>query len=145
MTPTYDLARLLPHRPPFLLIDRVLHADPQRGALTAERVLTSGDALRLSPGSPLLIEALCQAAACLNGLTAAEGKTGAPHRGVLAGLADFQFHKGGHGAPLAPGDRLRMEVQRERALGALQSFSGRLWRGEALLCGGRLLFAVSFP
>lgn len=96
----------------------------------------------LSPaGLPatLLIEALCQAAACLNGLSTSDPQG---HRGVLAGLSDFQFYR--EEGDLRSGDRLRLEVQRERALGALQSFSGQLLRDHRPLCAGRLLFAVSF-
>src|SRR4051794_5353671 len=80
----------LPHTAPFRLVDRIVWADVESGQLVAERRLTLNDALwpaesqsssyffspaatpaaGTAPPFPptLLIEALCQAAACLNSL-----------------------------------------------------------------------------
>lgn len=111
----------LPHGAPFRLIDRVLHADLLRGHLIAMRRLTHSDALWPGDASPpqhastllqfprpLLIEALCQAAACLNALQLAppepaqaavaaaapeslSADRSASHRGYLVAISGFRF------------------------------------------------------
>jgi 3-hydroxyacyl-[acyl-carrier-protein] dehydratase len=139
----YDLAQLLPHRPPFRLVDRVVRADPGKGTLVAERLLSVGDPL-LSPGAALsgtlVIEALCQAAACLNGLEAA----GPGHRGYLVAVSDFRFP----GIAQA-GDTLVLEVARQGQLGRMHSFVGTAVARSGPLAvprevaAGRLLFALS--
>ena len=97
----------------------------------------------LSPAglpAPLLIEALCQAAACLNGLGSLAHR-GPAHRGYLVGLSDFQFP-----APAVAGDLLYLSVQREGGLGAMQAVRGVVTRAaddtRAVLATGRLLLAV---
>lgn len=159
---------LLPHRPPFRLLDRVVSADPERGKLVAERRLTANDALWPAEASlavpmpdgrfpeVLLIEALCQAAACLNSLQLA-GSTGSPgdHLGYLVAISDFKFQAPQElGAknfqPIQIGETLILHVERQGSLGALCAFHTR---AEALppdpaaqpreIAAGRLLFAVS--
>ena len=58
---------LLPHRPPFLLVDRVIASEPGHW-IHATRLLTAGDPLLTEQGTlpaPLLIEAIAQTAAAL--------------------------------------------------------------------------------
>ncbi|MFO0576040.1 MAG: hypothetical protein U1A78_18725 [Polyangia bacterium] len=144
----------IPHGPPFRLIDRVLHAEPERGHLIALRRLTAADALwpaeqdlaLVTPMAaalpvelprPLLIEALCQAAACLNALrldSAADRSP--PHRGYLVAISGFRFPQSAqHARPLLPltGDTLVLSVTQEQSRGALVAFSARatLHRGAA--------------
>ena len=46
----------IPHQPPFRLIDRVLHAEPERGHLIALRRLTAADALWPADQDQALVE-----------------------------------------------------------------------------------------
>ncbi len=155
MAPVYDLAQLLPHRPPFRLIDRVLDADLTAGTLTAARLITADDPLypQPEPALPgtLVIEALCQAAACLNGLllrAAVETRsTEPPHRGYLVALTDFRFHD-----VVQTGETLVLKVMREGSLGAMQAFAatasaismnGPTGQNPRNIAGGRLLFALA--
>jgi 3-hydroxyacyl-[acyl-carrier-protein] dehydratase len=131
---------LIPHRPPFLLIDRVLSADPTTGRLVALRRLSADDALgpaaqeagaRGQEGSaptpaefprPLLIEALCQAAACLNGLglggnQEAPGGGSAVHRGFLVAISGFRFPDSAY-----IGETVELSVTRRESLGAVVAF-----------------------
>jgi 3-hydroxymyristoyl/3-hydroxydecanoyl-(acyl carrier protein) dehydratase len=157
MASFYDLARLLPHAPPFRLIDRLVEVDLAAGRLVAERRLTRDDLLlRGAPLLPptLVIEALCQAAACLNGLEAEHAQRGQKqHRGYLVSISDFRFPGCARG-----GDTLLLAVQREGGLGRMQSFAAtaqvaatEIAGGEGRggrrrlrsIAGGRLLFAVA--
>lgn len=139
----------IPHGPPFRLIDRVLHAEPERGQLVALRRLTAADALwpadqnlpehavsslppALPPAlaaelpRPLIIEALCQAAACLNALVLAPAADRSPpHRGYLVAISGFRFpHSAQHTPPL-PGDSLLLWVTQKESRGALVAFEAR--------------------
>jgi 3-hydroxyacyl-[acyl-carrier-protein] dehydratase len=121
---------LAPHRPPFLLIDRVL--DARDGKVRAEKLIGEGDPLS-ADGLPelLLVEALAQAAACLRA-----SEAGA-HRGVLVAATGFEFH----GRPQA-GDRLLLSATRTATLGALHRFDGEASVDGRLLARGQLTFAL---
>lgn len=127
---------MIPHRPPFLLIDRVLSADPKAGRLVALRRLSADDALGPAahesgpPGwtapaefpRPLLIEALCQAAACLNGLALSGnietgGGGSAVHRGFLVAISGFRFPDFAY-----IGETVELSVTRRESLGAVVAF-----------------------
>lgn len=143
VSPDYDVARLLPHRPPLLLVDRILSVDLAAGHLLALRTVSADDPWLGPTGlpAPLLIEALCQAAACLNGLSLAASSAPAAHRGYLVGLSDVTFT-----APAQAGDVLHLSVRREGGLGAMQAVRGEVLRADdgerRPLASGRLLLAV---
>jgi 3-hydroxyacyl-[acyl-carrier-protein] dehydratase len=101
-----DPRRLLPHRPPFLFVDRVIE-------LTGERVVTiknvtNGEPFFTGhfPGRPvvpgvLIVEALAQSAAIL-ALSIAEH----PRFFMLTGLDKVRIRR-----QVVPGDQLTMEVR----------------------------------
>ncbi len=123
----------LPQTPPFRLIDRVVKYDVADGLLVAEKQITVDDALWPSGlalpvsgdgGFPqtLLIEALCQAAAAFNMLSAggtseAANSPAAEHRGYLVGVADLRFPNFA-----GIGETLRLCVKKQQSMGALVSF-----------------------
>lgn len=127
----------------------MLEADPAAGTLRAVRRITAADPLLPLPSAgaagalrlpeTLIIEALCQAAACLNGLAAPGPHP--PHLGYLAGISDFVFH-----APVSVGETLLLSVRRGSRLGALVSFDAEAsTAGQVRIAQGRLLFAVPAP
>ncbi|MCP2167070.1 3-hydroxyacyl-ACP dehydratase FabZ family protein [Goodfellowiella coeruleoviolacea] len=77
-----DITALLPHRPPMLLVDRVVARGP--GRLVAERTVTPGDPWLRAGGFPdaLLLESWLQAAALLFGT----GGAGLPVVGAVTGV-----------------------------------------------------------
>ncbi len=143
----------LPHAPPFRLLDRVLSADLERGQLLAVRQLTLGDALwpaeahgaqrgalpaaAVAFPEVLIIEALCQAAACLNGLELGRrsGAAAVAHLGYLVAVSDFRFPQSVDSpdfpakeqacSRVAAGNTLLLWVERQGTLGALSSFFAR--------------------
>ena len=129
-----DIPGHLPHRYPFLLVDRVLEREPGVRVL-AEKLVTFGEpylqghfeSRPLVPGV-LLLEMLAQA----GGFLEAESLHGAAI--FLAGVQDARFK-----APAFPGDRLRLEVTSEGAFGGLMKVKGTVRCEDRDLCTATLL------
>jgi 3-hydroxymyristoyl/3-hydroxydecanoyl-(acyl carrier protein) dehydratase len=129
-----DIPGHLPHRFPFLLVDRVLEREPGVRVL-AEKLVTFGEPYLqghfegrpLVPGV-LLLEMLAQA----GGFLEAESLHGAAI--FLAGVQDARFK-----APAFPGDCLRLEVTAEGSFGGLMKVKGTVACEDRLLCTATLL------
>lgn len=118
-----EIQAYLPHRYPFLLVDRVLELDVEGGRLVAIKNLSINEPFFQGhfPGYPvmpgvLMAEALAQAGGILLAQRAdAKGKIG-----FLAGLDGFRFRR-----MVQPGDTLRLEVKITRLRSAVATFDGR--------------------
>jgi 3-hydroxymyristoyl/3-hydroxydecanoyl-(acyl carrier protein) dehydratase len=156
----------LPHAPPFRLIDRVVSVDIAAATLVAERRITANCALWpaesaashpgplvLSFPDVLVIEALCQAAACLNVLDAAPDAA-RHHLGYLVAISNFRFQPNCQDLESAPicrptvGDTLILKVKRQSRMGAIVAFSAEAHVQIAPdptlheLAAGQLMFAI---
>lgn len=120
-----QILELMPHRSPFLLVDRVLELEP--GArITAIKNVSFNEPFFQGhfPGHPvmpgvLIIEALAQAAAVLTYVTL---ETSYP-QGTLfyfAGIDGARFKR-----RVVPGDQLRLEVSMDRVKRGVGKFTGR--------------------
>jgi 3-hydroxyacyl-[acyl-carrier-protein] dehydratase len=121
---------LIPHRAPFLLIDRVIASGD--GRVEAEKHITDDDPL-IADGLPeaLVVEALAQTAACLMGAGLGQ------HRGYLVAATAFEFN-----GRAQPGETLTLCAERTAALGGLHRFSGEARVGERVVARGQMTFAV---
>jgi 3-hydroxyacyl-[acyl-carrier-protein] dehydratase len=118
------IQRLLPHRPPFLLVDRVVAIDPGR-RLVAWKSVTMNEPFFQGhfPGHPvmpgvLILEALAQAA----GLLAVKSMTEEEFREkitYLMGIDGARFRR-----PVVPGDRLELVVEVEKRKGPVWKMKG---------------------
>src|SRR5579884_1727264 len=111
-----QIKSLLPHRYPFLLVDRVTSVDPGRAAtgyknLTANEQFFEGH-FPFKPMMPgvLMVEALAQLA-CIAILVKPEYSQ---KLGVFTGIDGFKFRR-----MVIPGDRLDMEVELLKMRGPL--------------------------
>ena len=109
-----DIMRLLPHRYPFLLVDRIIELEPGRRVVGTKNVTANEPQFTghfpdrpIMPGV-LMVEALAQ--------TGAVAVLSLPeYRGKLvlfAGIDDCRFRR-----TVIPGDTLRMEVTLEKLRG----------------------------
>ncbi len=108
---TMDISKvmeLLPHRYPFLLVDRVIECEPDQ-RLVAIKNVTYNEPYFMGhfPGKPvmpgvLIIEALAQATGLLAMQTAATDDDAIYY---LVGVDKARFKR-----PVVPGDQLRLEV-----------------------------------
>jgi 3-hydroxyacyl-[acyl-carrier-protein] dehydratase len=140
-----EIEKYLPHRYPFLLIDRVLsmEVEPEK-KLTGIKNVTKNESFFEGhfPGNPvmpgvLMIESMAQAAAMLANLDAElQGKTGEIY--YLVKIDNARFSK-----TVIPGDQLVLEVLQKRIIRRMglyecQTFvDGRQVASCELLCAGR--------
>ena len=122
-----DIMRILPHRYPFLLVDRIVELEPGRRAVGLKAVTANEPQFTGHfPGRPimpgvLMVEALAQTAGvAVMTLDEYRGKLG-----LFAGIDECRFRR-----MVVPGDVLRLEVTVEK----LRGMFGRL-RGMATVDG----------
>jgi 3-hydroxyacyl-[acyl-carrier-protein] dehydratase len=135
----HQILKLLPHRYPILLVDRVLEIDKGK-RIQALKNVTINEPFFMGhfPHRPvmpgvLMLEAMAQAAALLSfdmlGVTP-DDKTVY----YFAGIDGARFKR-----PVEPGDQLIMTVQLERAKAGIFKFKGQTHVGEALACEAELM------
>jgi beta-hydroxyacyl-ACP dehydratase FabZ len=107
-----DIQRLLPHRYPFLLVDRVLEIDPGKRLVAIKNVTINEPFFNGHfPGAPvmpgvLIVEAMAQAC----GLLVAYNRPAAEREYLLfAGIDNVRFRQ-----PVVPGDTLTLTVEARR-------------------------------
>ena len=131
----------LPHRYPFLLVDRIVEvSEDGKRAVCLKNVSANEPYFQghfpdfpIMPGV-LVVEALAQAAAAgLLPTATAEGKIG-----LLAGLDGFRFKR-----PVRPGDQLRLEVALTRLRGPVGKVSARATVDGELVTEGEITFALA--
>jgi 3-hydroxyacyl-[acyl-carrier-protein] dehydratase len=124
------LQKILPHRYPFLFLDRVVEATPNESIVALRMVSISDPILQGHfPGNPIVpgvvqVEAMAQAAVVLANLSGAFDP--ATQDCLFIGIQDAKFR-----AVAVPGEVLRIEVKAER-LGRIGKFTGRVTCGEQL-------------
>ena len=121
-----QIQQLLPHRYPFLLVDRVIELVPDKSAVAIKNVTINEPFFQGHfPGHPvmpgvLIVEAMAQAAGLLTQISSRlKGTTGSPLF-YLAKVDNARFN-----APVVPGDQLRLEVELKRLLRSMGLFEAR--------------------
>lgn len=118
----HGIMRMIPHRYPFLLVDRLIDVVPHESA-TGVKNVTIGEPFFPGhfPGAPvmpgvLIVEAMAQTAAVL-----AVHSLGQEAEGKLVyfmSIDDCRFRR-----PVLPGDVLHLEVKKERSRGLVWRFA----------------------
>ena len=139
MMDIHEILKKLPHRYPFLLVDRVLEVDPGKRIKALKNVTINepffAGHFPLRPVMPgvLMLEAMAQTAALLS--FAAEG-SGPDNKSVIyfAGIDGARFKR-----PVEPGDQLVMDVSLERSRAGIFKFKGVARVGEEIACEAELM------
>lgn len=119
------IAAILPHRYPFLLVDRVVELTPNERILALKNVTLDEPFFQGHfPGHPvmpgvLIIEALAQASGLLIGLSRAHNESDG-RIFYLAKVDDAKFHQ-----PVVPGDQLFLDVRMKRLIRRMGIFTAR--------------------
>lgn len=145
-----EIARLLPHRYPFLLLDRVTELEPGASATAVKNISVSDGVLtghfpgrKIYPGV-LLVECVAQLAAVIygtDGLQRSESGTDdtgfdrgpAERVGYLAEIRQAKFLK-----PAYPGDQVVIKAQSGSRVGNLISVHGQASVGSSAILTARL-------
>jgi predicted hotdog family 3-hydroxylacyl-ACP dehydratase len=127
---------LIPHRPPMLLIDRLLQADSQR-ALASKTFRENDYGLDGQVVSEAaLIECIAQTVAAMHGYENVNSGD-SPGLGYLVGLAGFSIF-----AQPRQGQELIIEVQTIKRLGAMCLVEGSIRCSDQVQAEGQLKFFI---
>ena len=137
---TAEIERLIPHRHPFLLVDRIVEYDEDAKRIVGEKAVAATEWYFAGhfPGLPVMpgvlqVEALAQTMA----VYVAKQPGFGDRIGLFAGIDDVRFKR-----IVAPGDTLRLEVTMEK-------LGSRFGKGRAIAtvegevaCEGTLSFII---
>lgn len=137
----HEILKFLPHRYPFLLIDRVIEIE-MGSSLVALKNVTMNESFFAGhfPNRPvmpgvLILEAMAQAGAVL----AYKSTNTSPEDGVLyyfAAIDNARFRR-----IVEPGDQLRLEVKVIRSKRDIWKLEGSAYVGDELACSAEFMSA----
>lgn len=140
MLDIHQIMEILPHRHPFLLIDKVLSISEEGGLVVAQKNVTIGEPFfqghfpqeYVMPGV-LIIEALAQTGAV--GVLSRE-----EYKGKIAYFAGIEKAK--FRGKVVPGDVLRLEVSLDKIRRNIGYGQGKAYVDEKVVCECQLSFAI---
>ncbi len=105
-----EIMQIIPHRYPFLLVDRILEMDKEKGTILAQKNVSMNESFFQGhfPGAPLMpgvliLEALAQAGGVLVYL---KSQTGDSKIAVIMNIKNAKFR-----SPVRPGDILKLKCE----------------------------------
>ncbi|MDA8235332.1 MAG: 3-hydroxyacyl-ACP dehydratase FabZ [Clostridia bacterium] len=135
-----EIQKILPHRYPFLLVDRILEVEPGKKVVGLKNVSANEPFFQGHfPGYPvmpgvLIIEALAQVGAvALLSLDEYKGKIA-----FLAGIDKARFRQ-----QVVPGDQLVMEVEMLKLRGAVGKAQAVAKVGDKVAAEAEIMFAIN--
>lgn len=135
----HEILEYLPHRYPFLLIDRIIEMELGQSIVALKNVTMNENFFNGHfPGRPvmpgvLMVEAMAQA----GGVLAYKTNGVKPSDGVLfyfAAIDNVRFRR-----IVEPGDQLRLEIKVLRAKRDLWKLAGEAYVGDELACSAEFL------
>jgi 3-hydroxyacyl-[acyl-carrier-protein] dehydratase len=134
-----QIMEILPHRFPFLLVDRILELETGKRVVGLKNVTVNEPFFTghypsrpIMPGV-LILEAMAQ----IGGFLMLEDERFRGKLPLLAGVDAARFRK-----PVVPGDQLRMEVEFIRERAGIAKVSGKAFVDGKVVAEAELLFAV---
>lgn len=134
-----EILKLLPHKYPFLLVDRILEIEPQKKAIGIKNVTINEPFFQGHfPGNPimpgvLILEAMAQVCC----ITIKYQNEGEDKLGVFTGIDNCKIRR-----MVVPGDTLRLEVEITRLRKSIAKAKTCAYVGEELACEAELSFAM---
>jgi 3-hydroxyacyl-[acyl-carrier-protein] dehydratase len=134
-----EILQILPHRYPFLLVDRILEIEPQKRAVGIKNVTFNEPFFQGHfPGNPimpgvLILEAMAQVCA----IAVKYQNEAADKLGVFTGIDNCKMRK-----MVRPGDTLRIEVEITKLRRNIGKAQTKAYVGEDVACQADLTFAM---
>ncbi|MFM9913496.1 MAG: 3-hydroxyacyl-ACP dehydratase FabZ [Methylophilaceae bacterium] len=135
----HEILEYLPHRYPFLLIDRVISLEENKEIVAVKNVTINEpffpghfSYFPVMPGV-LIVEAMAQAAAVLSFKTMGS-KPSDDSVYYFAGIDNVRFKK-----PVSPGDQLILKVKIDRIMRGIWKYSGKAYVNDAIVAEADLL------
>ncbi len=134
-----EILSMLPHRYPFLLVDKIVEFEPDATAVGIKNVTINEPFFQGHfPNNPvmpgvLIVEAMAQVAGILAFKSGAQGKAV-----YFMSIEKVKFRK-----PVLPGDQLRLEIKVTHARGSVWKFSGNAYVGDKLVSEAEFTAMVS--
>ena len=135
----HEILRLLPHRYPFLMVDRVTAFEAGKSIQAIKNVTINEPfftghfpARPVMPGV-LMLEALAQAAGLLSFDMMGEAP-GADKVFYFVGIDGARFKR-----PVEPGDQLILDVELDRIKGGIYKFKGVARVGDSVACEAEIM------
>ncbi|MBU4310758.1 3-hydroxyacyl-ACP dehydratase FabZ [bacterium] len=137
-----QIQKILIHRYPFLLVDKVINLEPGKKGTGIKNVTINEEFFSghfpeepIMPGV-LIIEAMAQVAAIVVGSETIEKEVKPEEKiGYLAGIKEIKFKR-----PVRPGDRLEIKVEIVQKLANLFKVKGEARVDEKVCAQGELVF-----
>ena len=134
-----EIMKRIPHRYPFLLVDRVLELEPGKRGVGIKNVTVNEPFFQGHfPGIPimpgvLMIEAMAQlGAVVVLGTPENQGKLA-----LFVGIDNVRFRR-----QVVPGDQLRIEVEITRLRGTIGKGQGKAFVEGEVAAEGEIMFAL---
>jgi beta-hydroxyacyl-ACP dehydratase FabZ len=137
-----EILKILPHRYPFLLIDRVIEVDGDRRLVAIKNVSINEPFFQGHfPSAPVMpgvltIEAMAQAGAIM-GLLHTKPEDAKDAVVYFMGIDEARFRR-----PIVPGDQLRIVVNVLRRKAIVWKMHGEVWVDEELAAEATLLSSI---
>ena len=138
----HEILQYLPHRFPFLMVDRVEEVEPGERIVAIKNVTINEPFFPghfpnrpVMPGV-LILEAMAQVAAILSFKTAGT-KPDANSVYYFVGIDNARFKR-----PVEPGDQLRLDVRVLRTIKGIWKFAGKASVGEHIVAEAELMCTV---
>ncbi len=134
------IQRMMPHRYPFLLVDRILEIEPRKKVVGLKNVTINEEFfVGHFPGAPvmpgvLIVEALAQVGGILMLQTIDDPST---KLAMFVGIDKVRFRR-----QVVPGDQLRLEAEMLRMKGPLCKLMVRAYVDGQLVCEGELMASI---
>jgi 3-hydroxyacyl-[acyl-carrier-protein] dehydratase len=135
-----DILRILPHRYPFLFVDRVTEFIPGRRIAATKRFSVNDEAARGNlPASPIIsVGVLLELVTQLGAILVMERPEMAGKVAMILQIPAAQITK-----PVEPGDTLRVEAEVVKIGERLGELRGAIFRAGELVAEGSMRFAIA--
>ncbi|MBC7287232.1 MAG: 3-hydroxyacyl-ACP dehydratase FabZ [Armatimonadetes bacterium] len=137
-----EIFQILPHRYPFLLVDKITELEPGQRAVGIKNVTVNEPQFTGHwPGNPvmpgvLMLEAMAQVGGIML-LTMLDESEREGTVAMMAGLDRVRFRR-----PVIPGDQLRIEAVMQKRKGNMGRIYITAHVGDCLACDGEFSFAL---